>query len=276
MGEGCQVNIDRGEATVFSGIIVDCIFNPCTTLSISFATDHKCTFTPNGSSYFTYSQIDWIAEVYDESMSTEEQYVYNVVALPKEAYRMVNTVYSDVASLAQAVGLSIMPGNRNMTFPIAPLNFCFTQTLQMQELYSFEENYNRKNIGESKILYFNSQSLFCETLNGIKKKKAKELTVPNLFRGMSLNKYVDDRVRNLLSSHITPEKWTLMDYFKRIFHNKFDIVGPNNYIFLDTYTIAFQDDRGFNLPGQYILIRNEMNITEADKSICTFAKLNDF
>lgn len=276
MESGCQVNIDRGEATLFLGRIVDCIYNPCTTLSISFATDHKCVFSPDGSSYFTYYNIDWIAEVYDDSMSTEDQYVYNVVALPKAAYRKVEAAYSDVASLAQSVGLTIMPGNPNMKFPLSPLNFCFSQTLQMQELYSFEENYNKNRIGESKILYFNSQNLFCQTLNTIKQQKAKTLDVPKLFQGMSLNKFVDDRVRDLLFCHITPEKWTLMDYFRRVFGEKFEIVGPNNYVFLDTYTIAFQDDRGFNYPGQYVLIRNEMNLTEADKSICTFARLNDF
>lgn len=271
---GCQINLDNGEGRILAGKIVDCILNPCTTLNISFISPWKCIFRSDSSCYFTYNSIDWIAEVYDEGVSTESQFIYNVVAIPRNAYNNIITAYSDACTLGNAAGLSFI--GDNVDFDICPLNFNLVQTMQMQMLYMFEKGYNEQNIMDSAILYCDSKNFHSQKLSNILLQKSKELNTPYLMQGQSKIKFSDDTIRQELASHRNPENWTLLDYFNRLFINKFEIAGTQNYLFLNSYTIAFDDTDSFNLSGKYVLVRNEMNLTKADGSICTFAKFREF
>lgn len=269
---GCQVDFDRGEA-VLSGRYIDDIRNTCSELNINFEVNHKCYFTRDSQCYFTYKGVDWVPCSCKESVTSNNNYAYNIQAYPKFYYDFIKDASQNTKSLANSFGMESTDDFENieLTFPLR--NEFASNLIKEYRKQSFQEAYKKGDMSSALLLYMHGSQLLSLTFGKWMNFEALNLQMSKFQSESSKITFYDEQSLNDLLCYRSASYWRGGDYLQRMFGKVFEISGTSAFIFLRRYTLKLSGSNEFDSDETYMCVRYEEELGKPDGFCSTFAEI---
>lgn len=271
---GEQINLDKGEGQIFAGKIEDDIRMPCCKLRIVFECRDKLTFTPDNQCYFTYKNYEWIPIMVNEGLSPQNTWHYELTCFPRQAFQLITKPAENTAMLARAMNMSLTSGSSSLELPCPVINYYSAILVQEIRRQSFNRAYLNGRMGDAYFIYFDSANMYSVTWKQLVNQKAKSLENYDIVQGQNTVSFIDERIESYFSSAMGSQYWKQKDYLNKIFGRKIQIQTTTPAYFAKMYTIRFTDTDALDQKDSFLCIRSEMDITEPDGFVNTFAEIN--
>ena len=271
---GQQINLDKGEGQILSGVIADDIRLPCCELDIQFDSPKKLNFSNDNQCYFTYKNLDWMPIILKESLTIHDTWHYNIVSHPKEAFQYITKPAEDTRELARAMNIQLTDDSTSLELRCPIINYYSALLVQEHRRQHFNIAYNNGKMGDAYFIYFDSKNMYSVTWKQLVNQKALSLETYEFMQGQNIITFVDDQIQEYLKSAYGAKYLVQSDFLKRMLGEKFQIKTTVPGYFSRMYTIRFEDSDAFDQKDSFLCIRSEQNITEAAGFINTFSKVN--
>lgn len=271
---GEQINLDKGEAQILQGKIIDDIRMPCASLKIVFECSNKLNFTPDDQCYFTYKDYHWIPTVVNEGLSPNNTWHYEMNSLPVEAFQLITKPAEDTMILARAMGLQLTTSSSSLKIPCPIINYYSSLLIQEIRRQSFNRAYINRQMGDAYFIYFDSNCMYSVTWKQLVNQKARSLENYEIVNGQNTVKFIDERIQAYFASAVGSEVWKQPDYLNKMFGRKIQIHTTTPAVFANMYTIRFTDTDALDQEKSFLCIKSECDINEANGFINTFAEVN--
>ena len=271
---GEQINLDNGEGQIFAGKIADDIRLPCCELRIVFECPNKLTFTTDNQCYFTYKAYEWLPIVVKENLSPQNTWHYELTCLPRQAFQLITRPAENTAVLARAMNLQLTFQSSSLPIPCPVINYYSALLIQEQRRQSFNRAYLKGKMGDAYFIYFDSNSMYSVTWKQLVNQKAKSLENYEIVQGQNTVSFINEEIKSYFSSAVGAEPWKQPDYLNKMLGKKIQIRTTTPTYFANMYTIKFTDTDALDQEKSFLCVRSEMDITEPDGFINTFAEVN--
>ncbi len=270
-GKGCQINLDNGEGTILSGYVEDSIRAVSSFLYIKFETPKKCIFGADFEYYFTFMNIDWVPLTTDESTGSNKTWHYELTCCPKPIFTLITKPSKNTQELARNMKVNLSSLSTNLDIPCPIINQYAGNVLQMNRLYSLEQAYNKRNLGEAVYTYINSSEMYATTWKSMTSQTAITLTFPNITKGQNLITYQDYQFESIYKYANGPEVWKQDDFIGKMIGPQFKIDTGAPAIFLNVYTIKQEDIPQFDTGLPYLCTYSKRDLMKKDAFINCFS-----
>ena len=274
MASGQQINLDKGEGQILTGVIVDDIRVPCTQLNIKFECADKLEFSLDDQCYFTYKKYDWIPFVSNECLTNQNTWHYELLCYPKKAFELITTPAQNTQLLARAMGLQLSGNSSSLPLVCPVINYYSSLLIKEIRRQSFNQAYINKKIGDAYFIYFDTDTLYSLTWKQIVNQQANSLETRNFLQGQNIVTFQDNQMSNYATHAYGTKVWQEEDYISRMIGKKIIMRTADPAYFAQMYTMKFTDTSQGDQDVSFLCVRSEQHFTEGAGFINEFAAVN--
>ena len=271
---GLQINLDNGEGRIIEGSIVDSIFEPCTTLDISFECQIRLMFTADNRNYIRYKSCDFIPISYSEVYTPNKTWHYEMSCVPLTVGMYLTKAYENTRQLATSMELELLDGSDALPLKCPLINLHAGEVIQQLRKFHFDDAYMKGDMKESYFIYCNSKKLMSVKWGKLIASEMRPLVDTPLMMGNNKIFNIDQRLKNHFHSEKLWKPWNQADYLKKLLGKFVEIETPIPVAFPAVYTIKFSDTQFFDKNVPYLCVRTEQDIMRPDGFTNTFAEIS--